>query len=203
MENLNNEIATLTASKTAEGRTLRIPEGQKALRLGYKPIKMEGLRERFACDKVQASLDLEACREIIKSKGHNPETSVITTFQFWRNVGAASVRYDRYKEFRPFFLGRKRRIKISSEWEHVDRPSKVCTVRVEPVDKYITDKIPDRCLESMQKAMETGMKWESFYVAYPIIEERPMKDPIILSLMSGNVTLDLDNALFLEIDMWE
>ncbi len=201
MDGIEKEIAELTAEKTSEGVTLRIPEGQKILRAGFKAINMQGLRDRFACDKVQAGLDLAACKEVIALKHHNPETAVIRRTNFWYNIGSMMVDYDYYKPAFSFF-GIRKLIKAGNRVEFADRKLKVCSVRIEPVDKYIADKIPDRCLESMQKAIAAGLKWESFRVAYPVIETSPMKDPIILSIVGPEHQMPND-IVYIEIDMWE
>lgn len=202
MDKVAQEIDSLTTPKTVEGRALRIPEGQKTLRAGFKAINHQGLRDRFACDKVQEALDKAVIDSVIRGKGFDPEYAEIIETQYWRNIHKCMVKFRPYS-WRFSLFGKRVKSFGSTICEFPERHDlKECRVKIEKVDEYIADKIPDRCLESLHKAMEAGREWDTFRVAYPVIELLPQKDPILLSVI-GTEFSDLDRNTYLEIDMWE
>lgn len=170
---MNTRIDVANRQKVSS--RVEVPLGQQLLNAGFKPITMAQMRERFACDLVskrEKEAAKKACEDFCEdyNKTH-----------FWK------LRVIESSWKRSFFAN------FNNDSTEKIFPHKECNVKIQPLDTYIQDKIPDRCLESIQKARDIGLK--EFFVAYPILEEVVLRDPIILGR--------LDKETLIEIDFWE
>lgn len=67
-----------------------------------------------------------------------------------------------------------------------------CVVKIEDIENYTEDVIPDRVIEKVDKLRDWGVK--DLRVAYPVLDYTTQKDPILLAYFDGKV---------FEIDYWE
>lgn len=157
---------------TTERQVVSLPVGQACLKAGFKPITIDALHERFACDAVTRQEERKARKEL-RRRGYD-------VVRAWHGVVEGRKGY------------------WCPKWEFIDY--KLCTVKTQPLDEYIADTIPDRCLTSIARARELGI--DTFYVAYPVLAERPLTDPVIVGIC-GEDHKGWDNCSLVEVDMWE
>jgi hypothetical protein len=156
----------------------KLPTGQKLARSGFKEITYNQLEDRLLIKKLNK---IEKNKVISKIKEENP---------------IAIIDDEEDNRFQVFYYKSElhRLLSITGLYNavavHVDNQ---VVVKLDKLDFYMKDTIPDRCLKSVEKAKSLGLT--NFVVAYPAIEDMTLKDPIILSRIDRNT--------FVEIDMWE
>lgn len=205
MDKVAQEIEAMTGAKTAvavEGVTLwqrmiawvaawwalrSLPKGQRYVRAGFKAITMSQLQERLGVNAMNASPALDQRWQWLKAHGFDMSTveKIVTTSTFSSLIDSFNVVFKDGRE--QWFSPHERRQDIRA------------AVKMEALSDYVRDEIPARCLASVKKAKTMGLK--SFYVAFPVIEAVPQKDPIIVARWTGKV--GDEDAVYLEIDMWE
>jgi len=203
--NIKNEIEELTGTKTAvavEGVTMiqrfltwlrawwewrSLPKGQRFVKSGFKSITMAQLRERLGVNAMNKSPATDHRWKWLEGKGLDMSTvdKIVTTMAF-------STMMD---SFRVYFKDGTNQHYSPMD---VKRETSVI-VKLEALSTYVRDEIPARCLQSVKRAKRMGLS--QFHVAFPVMEEVPQRDPIILAKWEGKV--GEENSVYLEIDMWE
>ena len=156
-----------------------IPLGQRILSAGYKVITKEQLEERFCCDKITEG-ERQKAVALLEEK-----IKIYRNSHWWRKRAHITFK-DRYDY-----------IFISNGWETFKTSEHYLTCQLEdrPLDDYVADKIPDRCLIQVKKARSLGIIY--FNVVYPVLKKRQLKDPIIVGSTNDNF-----DPMY-EIDFWE
>jgi hypothetical protein len=187
MDKVAEEIESMTETE--------LPLGQRLLKAGFKAITMAGLRERFAIDSLNASLngqdEAKAVAACLARHNLNPKRTIVDSAEHLKSIGRCWVRYRTKGLF-----GFSSQHLESSDHTYTRREARVA---IDPLASYIGDAVPERVIGSMGKAVALGLDKSRFKVAYPVVESIKQPDPILLYPWPT----DADRDGYLEIDMWE
>jgi hypothetical protein len=137
------------------------------------------MEKRFCCDKITEG-ERQKARDILDEKVKKYKNS-----HWWRKRAHMTFK---------MYLGY---VCVCNAWESFGEHQEYLTCQLEtiPLDDYVANKIPDRCLIRVKKARLLGMGY--FNVVYPVLKKRQFKDPIIVGS-----TNDKFDPMY-EIDFWE
>lgn len=133
----------------------KYPLGQRLLKLGIKPVTDSDLRKHFCCDQIAEKANRKLAEKAKKSwKDYKKEHEPLPSNVFtmmWRSFPVPDSQPTWY----------------------------TCSVKTKPLDEYMEQEIPDYCIDQIEEARGFGFK--DFEVAYPVLEEAPQLDPVILA----------------------
>jgi hypothetical protein len=158
-----------------------LPLGQRLLKAGYKVITMEQLEKRFCCDKI-TGIEIEKAKEKIAQNVKKFRQS-----HWWRR-----------KALKKIVVATRYNIIEAKNWDgscKFQEKYKNCILETKPIDDFVANVIPERCLISLKKARQIGMS--HFNVIYPVMDRSRLKDPVIVGASN-----DKFDPMY-EIDFWE
>lgn len=192
--------------------TRGLPVGQRCMRLQYPEVTIKDLEARFAVHAIAAAQQRQEeerfYREIAEAYRCSPEEA--------RKRFALDLERGIYSESRGIEMRmavdmmdamRFNQMMRSGQWDPINDRVMVRSktvkmkritgaVKMDRLDDYMGDTIPDRVLDSLEVAKEAGLR--DFYVAYPVLKVEEVtvqkEDPVLIAKLGDRM---------LEIDMWE
>jgi len=87
---------------------------------------------------------------------------------------------------------------IGNSWDTVkDCPEVECKIKYVSWDRYMGEEVPERIMEAFKVAKKVG--FDKFEVAFPIMEDKPLIDPVLLGLFKD----EKGTKRKYEISRWE
>jgi len=171
--------------------TRKLPKAQRLLHIGFPTVTGKQLADRLGVTAFNAGRDFrsEVINACIGKKGHPIDECVITEVTILRSVGGGSCRW--------IYKGEDYLELMSKTWPSTEVKA---SVKLVPIDSYCLEKIPERCLTHFSAALDAGLNRKKIMVAYPVVEEVKLPDPIIVYKVNN---IDGDDSVYLEITMWE
>jgi len=206
MNNILSEIDTLTkpafvpasrmgffASLTTYWNLWRMPRGQRMWALGFKPVTPAEIETRLSIALINEKIlrpqvEIAIITSLRRSNVSHTNISEIEIFGvvWYRSIRSIGFNFSVPKM--PVVL-----------YGTVEQYGQLAIVKYSKLKEYIGDRIPQRCLDDMKRAKAFGVR--DFYVAYPVIDQTPQTDPIIVAKWEGEI--GKEGSTMLEISWWE